>query len=75
MHEIKAPRGGSRCVLIGKLLCLGIDAGLAGFDHPEKAFLNLRFDFGEDGIALLAGDLASIDSEIQRIPNFQKAQW
>lgn len=70
MDQIEAPRGGSRCMLIGKLLRLGVDAGLAGIDQTEKAFLDLRFDFREDSITLLAGNLASIDSEIQSIPNF-----
>ena len=35
---------------------------------------DLRVDFGEDCIALAAADLATIDSKIQRIPNFQKTQ-
>ena len=61
------------CVLDSSL-CLGIDAGLAGFDYSEKAFFDLRFDFGEHGIALTSRDLASIDPKIQRISNFQKAQ-
>ena len=74
MHEIEASRGRCRCVLIGKFLSFRIDTGLAGIDQPEKAFLDLRVDFSKDCIALVAGDLASIDSEIQRIPNFQKAQ-
>ena len=75
MHEIEAPRGNCRGVLVGKLLRFRIDAGLAGIDQPEEACLDLRVDFGEDGMALLAGDLAAIDAEIERIPNFQKAQW
>jgi hypothetical protein len=62
-------------VLVGKLLRFGVNAGLAGFDHPEKPFRYLRVDFGKDGITLDAGDLSSVDSEIQRIPNFQEAQW
>jgi hypothetical protein len=52
-----------------------MDARLAGIDQPEKACLDLRVDFSEDGIALRAGDLATIDAEIESIPNFQKAQW
>ena len=75
MHEIEAPRGNCGGVLVGKLLRFRIDAGLAGIDQPEKACLDLRVDFGEDEIALLAGDLAAIDAEIESIPNFQKAQW
>ncbi len=75
MHKIEAPRGNCRSVLVGKFLRFRIDAGLAGIDQPEEACLDLRVDFGEDGIALLAGDLAAIDAEIEIIPNFQKAQW
>ena len=75
MHEIETPDGKCRSVLVGKLLRLGIDAGLAGIDQPEKTFRDLLVDFGEDGIALVAGNLSSIDSEIERISNFQKAQW
>jgi hypothetical protein len=47
---------------------------LTRFDQPEKAFFDLRFDFGEHGIALTSRELASIDPEVQRISNFQKAQ-
>ncbi len=62
-------------MLVRKLLCFRIDAGLAGINQPEKTFLDLRVNFGKNCIALLAGDLTSMDSEIQRIPNFQKTQW
>ena len=48
-----------------------MDDGLAGIDQPEEACLDLRVDFGQDGIALLAGDLTAIDAEIESIPNFQ----
>ena len=75
MHKIEAPCGNGGSVLVGKLLRFGVNAGLAGFDHPEKPFRYLRVDFGKDGITLVAGDLSSVDSEIQRIPNFQKTQW
>ncbi len=75
MHEIEAPRNKCRGVLVGKLLRFRMDAGLTGIDQPEEACLDLRVDFGDDGIALLAGHLATIDTEIESIPNFQKAQW
>ena len=75
MHEIETARGCCGSVLVGQLLRLGIDAGLTGIDQAEKTFFDLRVDFGEDGIALLAGDLVTIDAEIEGIPNFQKAQW
>ena len=74
MHKIEAPSGNCWGMLVGKLLRFRIDAGLAGFDYSEKAFFDLRFDFGEHGIALTSRDLASIDPKIQRISNFQKAQ-
>jgi len=71
VHEIEAPSRNCRGMLVRKLLRFRIDAGLAGIDQPEEACLDLRVDFGEDGIALLAGDLTAIDAEIERIPNFQ----
>ena len=75
MHEIETARGCCGGVLVGQLLGLGVDAGLTGIDQAEKTFFDLRVDFGEDSIALLAGDLVTIDAEIESIPNFQKAQW
>ena len=74
MHQIEAPGGDCGGVCIGKLLCFRIDAGLAGFDQPEKALLDLSLNFDQDSIPLVACYLSSIDSKIQRIPNFQKAQ-
>jgi hypothetical protein len=64
MHQIEAPgvdRGG---VCIGKLLCFRIDSGLAGFDQPEKALINLCLDFGKDVIALVVGNLSPVDAKI-----------
>ena len=75
MHEIETACSCCGSVLVGQLLRLGVDAGLTGIDQAEKTFFDLRVDFGEYGIALLAGDLVTIDAEIEGIPNFQKAQW